>query len=134
MIQGVVKFHRGVMKMHTVLRMWLMLLMGLNMVVPLFFIGRLEAQVIFLTQVMSAALMMALTGKFGFTRILGAGHVLWIPLVYFLWTRLGENPANDFFGVWLRAVLVLNGISLVIDLVDVLRYARGEREETIQGL
>ncbi len=121
MIQGVVKFHRGVMKMHPVLRMWLMLLMGLNMVVPLFFIGRLEAQVIFLTQVVSAALMMALTGKFGFTRILGAGHVLWIPLVYFLWTRLGENPANDFFGVWLRAVLVLNGISLVIDLVDVLR-------------
>ena len=41
MIGGIVKFHRAVMKMHPVLRTWLLLLMGLNMIVPLFFIGRL---------------------------------------------------------------------------------------------
>lgn len=131
MIYGLTKFMLGVMKMPILWRMWLMLLMALNMIGPLFFLGRLEARIVLVTMVLNAALMMVLTGKFGFTRILGAGHILWIPLIYYLWTRLAEIPANQPFGLWLRVVMVVNCLSLVIDAVDVVRYAAGDRTETV---
>ncbi|MFQ5757910.1 MAG: hypothetical protein ACE5H7_17695, partial [Acidiferrobacterales bacterium] len=62
----------------------------------------------------------------------GLGHILWIPLLYFLWMRLEQNPADDFFGLWIRVVMVLNALSLVIDVVDVVRYIAGDRAETVR--
>ena len=70
----------------------------------------------------------------GFTRLLGLGHILWIPLLYFLWMRLGQNPADDFFGVWLRVLMILNAASLIIDVIDVGRYIAGDRSETVEAL
>lgn len=134
MIDGIVKFNRAVFKMPIPWRIWLMLLMAVNMIVPVFFLDRIEARVVLITMIVSATLMMAMTGKFGFTRILGLGHVLWIPLLLYLWTTLGEHPADEPFGLWIRLVMVLNSLSLVIDTVDVMRYIRGDRAETVQGL
>ena len=82
----------------------------------------------------SGALMTALTARFGFTRIIGLGHLFWIPLVAFLILRLGAIPADDFFGLWIRAVIVLNSIALAIDAVDVVRWLAGDRQETVAGL
>ncbi len=81
-----------------------------------------------------AMLMSLLTARFGFTRILGLGHILWIPLVGWLAFRLGQNPADDAFGMWIRGVMLLNTVSLVIDGVDVFRYAAGDRKELVAGL
>ena len=134
MIKGIVKFNRAVFKLPIPWRVWLMLLMAVNMIVPFFFLDRVEARVVLVTMIVSATLMMAMTGKFGFTRILGLGHVLWIPLLFYLWTTLGEHPAEEPFGLWIRLVMVLNSLSLVIDTVDVMRYIRGDRAETVQGL
>ena len=134
MIDGIVEFNRAVFKMPIPWRIWMMLLMAVNLIVPFFFLDRIEAWVVLVTMIVSAALMMAMTGKFGFTRILGLGHVLWIPLVFYLWTRLGEHPAGEPFGLWVRLVMVLNSVSLIIDIVDVVRYVRGDRAMTIQGL
>ncbi len=102
------------------------------MVAPLLFVGRLEAQLTLGGFVGSGILFSVMTARFGFTRILGLGHILWIPLVGFLATRLGANPADDFFGIWLRSLIAVNTISLVIDAIDVIRYARGGRAETVQ--
>lgn len=134
MIKGIVKFNRAVFQLPIPWRVWLMLLMAVNMIVPFFFLDRIEARVVLITMIVSATLMMAMTGKFGFTRILGLGHVLWIPLLLYLWTTLGEHPADEPFGLWIRLVMVLNSLSLVIDTVDVMRYIRGDRAETVQGL
>jgi hypothetical protein len=106
-------------------------LMGVNMVAPLAFLGTLEAKVVLVTFMMGGMLMMVLTARFGFTRILGLGHILWIPLIVFLFTRWGLHPADTPMGIWLRAVILINGISLVMDGIDVVRYARGEREATV---
>lgn len=105
-----------------------------NGVIPVFFLERLEAQVVVLTLVASMILMTVLTAFSGFKRLLGLGHVLWIPLIYFLWLRLEQNPADDFFGIWTRVLMTLNATSLVIDSVDVGRYIVGDRSETVQGL
>ena len=128
------RFNSGVMRMSTPARLWLLLLVTANMVVPLFFLGRLEAQVVLATFVASVVLMLALTANSGFTRLLGLGHVFWIPLLWFLWTRLDETPSDTFFGLWLRVLITLNALSLVIDTADVIRYIAGEREETVTGL
>lgn len=129
-----IKFNKGLMKMPVQWRLWLLLLVGINLVVPLFFLDRLEAQVVVGALVVSMALMTVLTALTGFTRLLGLGHIVWLPLLCFLWMRLNQIPAEDFFGLWVRALLGINAASLVIDAVDVIRYVAGDREETVKGL
>ena len=129
-----IKFNKGMMRMLLPWKFWLMSLVAINMIIPLFFLDRLESQVVVGTIVASMILMTALTGLSGFGRLLGLGHVLWIPLLYFLWTRLDQIPADDFFGIWIRVLMVLNATSLVIDATDVIRYLAGDREETVKGL
>ncbi|MDA2910960.1 hypothetical protein MYX04_08525 [Nitrospiraceae bacterium AH_259_D15_M11_P09] len=129
-----IKFNQGMMKMSTPARGWLLSLITVNLVVPLFFLERLEAQVVVGTLFISMMLMTGLTALTGFTRLLGLGHVLWIPMLFWLWTTLDEIPANDVFGIWVRALMVLNAISLVIDAVDVGRYLAGNREEVVKNL
>ena len=133
-MRAFIKFNKGVMKMPILWQLWLMLLVVVNLVVPLFFLDRLEAQVVVVALLASATLMTILTGVFGFTRLLGLGHIFWLPLLYFLWLRLGQIPADDFFGIWVRALMALNAASLVIDIIDVSRYIAGEREETVKGI
>lgn len=129
-----IKFNKGMMRMPIHWQLWLMLLITANVVIPLLFFSHLESQVVLATILASMILMTIVTGLSGFTRLLGLGHVLWIPLLYFLWTRLPQIPADDFFGIWIRVLMVLNAASLAIDTVDVVRYIAGDREETIKGL
>ncbi len=128
-----IKFNRGMLKMPVHWQLWLLLLVTANLLIPLFFLARIEAQVVVATFAASVALTTALTGRYGFTRILGLGHVLWIPLLFFLWTRLDAIPAEDAFGIWIRALMALNALSLVIDGIDVARYLAGDRAETIKA-
>lgn len=129
-----IKFNKGVMRGPIHVRLWLMLLIFFNLLVPLFYIHRVEAQVVLGALLASATLMTVLTGLSGFTRLLGLGHIFWLPLLYFLWNRLGQIPTDDLFGVWIRIVIAVNAISLVIDGIDVFRYIAGDRAETVKGL
>lgn len=129
-----IKFNKGMMNMSTPVRLWLLALVTVNLVLPLFFLERVEAQVVIAVMVASMMLLTALTSIAGFTRILGLGHILWIPMLYWLWTRLDQIPADDVFGVWIRMLMTLNAVSLVIDAIDVTRYLAGEREEVVKGL
>ena len=96
-------------------RLWLLVLVSMNAIVPLFFLGRIEAQLVLGAFLISVILFGMLTARFGFTKILGVGHAAWIPLLIFLFTRLDVVPGEEFLGIWMRTLLVLNGISLVID-------------------
>ena len=119
------------MKMPLRWQPWLMLLVTVNFLIPIFFINRFEAQLVLVAFIAGTLLMTLLTSISGFTRLLGLGHILWFPLLYFLWSRLGETPTSDFFAYWIRTLMVLNALSLVIDAVDVVRYIAGDREETV---
>ncbi len=132
-MKAFIKFNRGMLKMPLHWQLWLMLLVAANLVASLFFLHRLEAQVVLGTMLASMMLMTLLTARFGFTRILGLGHILWLPMLAFLFTSLGDIPANDAFGIWIRTLFVLNGMSLVIDAVDVMRFISGDRVETIES-
>lgn len=129
-----IKFNKGMLKMSTPVRIWLLALVTVNLIVPLLYLERLEAQIVLGIMFVSMMLMTGLTALTGFTRIVGAGHVLWIPMLIWLWTRLDDIPADDMFGLWVRALIILNGISLIIDALDVKGYIAGDREEMVKDL
>ncbi|MEE8195884.1 MAG: hypothetical protein V3T85_01315 [Acidiferrobacterales bacterium] len=133
-MRAFIKLNKGMMKMPIHWQLWLALLVIVNFVIPLFFLNRLEAQVVAGTLLASVILMTGLTALSGYTRLLGLGHILWIPLLYFLWMRLEQNPADDFFGLWLRVLMILNAASLIIDVIDVGRYIAGDRSERVEAL
>ncbi len=129
-----IKFNKGLMHSSLPVKLWVGLLVIFNMIIPLFFLERLEAQVVLAAIMASMLLMTLITSTTGFSRLLGLGHIFWIPLLYFLGTHLDQIPPDDGFGVWVRALMVINATSLVIDAVDVLRYLAGERMEIVKGL
>lgn len=130
-MRAFIKFNRGMMMMPVRWQLWLALLVTFNLVLPLIFLSRPEAQVVVATLMASMILMTGLTAFSGFTRLLGLGHILWVPLLYFLWMRLEQNPAEDFFGLWIRVLMIVNATSLLIDTIDVGRYIAGDRSETV---
>ncbi len=130
-MRAFITFNRGMMHMPVPWQLWLLLLVTVNLIVPLVYLDRLEAQVVVGTMVASMLLMTGLTARTGFTRLLGLGHMAWVPLLVFLWTRLDGVPADDGFGIWMRLLMALNALSLVIDTVDVIRYIAGDRAETV---
>ena len=123
--------------MKTMMRMpwpwqaWLGLLIVANMVVPLFYLHTLEGKVILASIIVGMMIMTAIFEAKGFVRLLGIGHIAWLPLVPWLWTRLDDAPADSIFGYWLMAVIVLNSLSVIIDTIDVLRYVKGERTPSL---
>ena len=133
-MKSLIRFNKGMMRMPFHWQLCLLLLVAVNVAIHLFFVGRLEAQVVLATMMVNMTLMTLLTGLPGFSRLLGLGHFPWFLLVCFLWAQLDQIPANDLFGVWIRVLMVVNALSLVIDTVDVVRYLAGEREETVPGL
>ena len=128
------KFNRGMLKFPIQWQLFLVPMVVVNAVAPLFFLQHIEAQIVLGAFLVSFALMVYLTGRFGFTRILGLGHILWIPMLILLFPALGNGSSNDAFGIWIRTLFVINVISLAIDAVDVTRFIAGERAETIPGL
>ena len=129
-----IKFNKGMLKQRIHVKLWLLLLLAANLIVPLFYLQRLEAQVVLTVFLASFAFTVVITAYAGYSRLLGLGHVFWFPLLYFLWTRLDQSPEGDFFGLWIRALMVLNATSLIIDVVDVVRYIAGDRQETVPNL
>jgi len=107
---------------------WLGVLVGVNIVAPLFFIHTLEAQVVLVMGIGGLVIMSVIFSMKGFVRLMGIGHIGWLPLVFWLGMKLEHVPADSAFGYWLIAVIVLDSLSLIIDTADVLRYVKGERQ------
>lgn len=113
-------------------RLWVGLLILANGVAPLFFLDSLEARVTLGAFALGAGIQMAIFRVRGFVRLLGVGHlVVWIPLLVWLAPRLAAAGVDDPFGAWLAALTAVNGVSLLIDAVDVVRYALGDRRPSL---
>ena len=132
--QGLIKFNKGLMRMPLNWQLWVLLLVIANFLIPLFYLCRIEAQVVLGVFLTGALLIGIITGLTGFTRLLGLGHFLWFPLFFFLWTRLDQLPNTESLGLWIRALMIINAASLVLDVLDVVCYLAGEREEVVQCL
>ncbi len=131
MLNTFIGFNKGLFRMPFPWSIWIMALMAVNMIGPLFFIDHLEGQVVLGVFVITAGLMMFLYASRGFSRILGAGHVLWLGLLPWLWSRLDLIQPDEWLSHWIITVIVINGVSLIIDVIDVVRYVRGDRQPTV---
>jgi hypothetical protein len=98
---------------------WVFVLMLVN-VASVAFWNEPLARTILLAFMLSAMMMMALYSWFGFVKILGLGHVLWIPLLILVLARIPE--ARDGFRTYLIVLCVFNAISLAFDMRDIWRY------------
>lgn len=128
MIQANREFIRGIRSMAPGWQTWVMGLMVLNMLVPLVFYNRMEAQWVLAAFMAGGMTGLILVNLQGFTRLLGLMHIFWIPLLIWLAMRLGQIPSDTIYGVWVRVLIAVNGLSVIIDVVDVVRYLRGERQ------
>ena len=126
-----IRFNRGLFRLPIAVQLWMLLLVSANLILPVIYFQQSEARIVLLTFFAGILLMVIITGASGFTRLLGLGHIFWVPLVLFLISRLGSIPATDAYGIWIRSVIAVNTISLVLDAIDVVRFARGERSEIV---
>ena len=125
-----VRFTRHILGMPVYWQLWIALLFLTNMA-AVFFLPRVEALVVLAALFVGAMLQMGLFARFGFVRLLGLGHFHWLVMIAWLVTRLDSIRGEGLFYSWVVAVVVVCGLSLVIDIVDVARYLRGERGPTI---
>ncbi len=126
-MKAMIGFAKGLMSLPMPWPVWLGLLVAVNVAGPIYFFEAFEAKVVLAAFLASAALMTAIFAAKGFVRLLGIGHIFWIPMVPWLWTRFDQVEPDNLIGYWMIAVVAMNGISLIIDAIDVLRYIRGER-------
>ncbi len=127
-MKAMIGFAKGMLSLKKPWVAWLGLLILANMVLPLVFIETLEAELVLAAFVVGAVFQMAIFHAKGFVRLLGVGHIFWVPLVYWLWTRLDPASLDSFFEYWMLSVVVLDSLSLIVDAVDVLRYVKGDRQ------
>jgi len=71
-------------------RIWVGALVTTNMV-ALFFLSHVEAWVVLIAFMLGAVTQMYMLAKKGFVRLLGLGHVYWIPLFLY---AMGDKKAQ----------------------------------------
>ena len=114
-------FFSDLLKQPRWVAIWVALLAIVNMASLLFWSDPI-ARIVFVAFILSSMMMMALYAYFGFEKILGLGHVLWLFLLPYILFHLGQ--ADGSFSLYLRILAVFLAISLVFDVVDVWKYFR----------
>lgn len=120
------RFMSAVMKFSWPVRSWVLLLVAFNMS-SLFFLDHIEARVVLGVFLLGGMFLVIGEYRLGLVRLLGLGHSLWLIMLPWLYFRLDQLPDGGLVRYWIMGLLVINGVSLVIDIIDVIRYIRGDR-------
>lgn len=103
----------------------LMLFLGSTAILPL---------VCVLTPLVVFAWLPLVASRYGFSRILGVPRaVSWLPAMVIAVLELrngGYVGQPDGYYVFLVGFIVINSIATLLDIADIARWKRGEREET----
>jgi len=127
MARALIEFFRTMLRIRFAWKEWIALLVAVNGVAPLFFLPRLEAVAALATLLLAAVIQIAVFRRRGFVRLLGVGHFPWLVLVPWIWVRMYEIEPSQSLYLWMAALVAVDSLSLTIDVVDVARYALGER-------
>ena len=112
-------------------RVWFLLLQLVNLVGPLFFLGRPEALAVLGGYAASALVIIVMHRKLGWVRLLGVGHFFWFVILPWIGFRYMVAGPTGFFGMWILSVLIVNSFGLIIDVADVVRYLSGEQQPIV---
>ena len=117
------------------LQAWIMLLVITNLLAVLFVVSkqesgfkvRPEALAILLSFVAAAVFMTWLYNQYGYVRLLGIAHlVFWLPVYVWVLNKYRNSDYSGWFQRYITLYLVIAGISLVVDFIDVVRYFLGQ--------
>ncbi len=131
MLKLIKVFLRGVLQLAPLWWAWLGVLMLVNIVVPLGYLETIEARVVLAAVAVGMVIQFTIIARLGFVRLLGLGHILWLPMLPWLALRLADHGLHGGFGRWLLVLLVIDATSVAIDIADVNRWLRGERTPTV---
>ncbi len=100
----------------------------LALAIPFSFSYR-EAKWILLGSVLGMIGTIVAYSLFGFTRLLGLGHIIfWTPtLIYIITVRGWKTYHKTLFSRWLVVAAIVMGVSLAFDVIDLLRWILGDR-------
>lgn len=124
---SMIKFMKALWGMPIGWRIWLGWMSGVNMF-AIYHISHQEAQYTLLALICSFLLGVTLFNLAGFTRLLGLMHFFWFALIPYLWERLPHAESSSL-AVWIKIVIATNAASLIIDVIDVIRYILGDRRD-----
>lgn len=119
------------------LRGWLVILVTANLAAVLFVVGREEGRwrvrpeaiAILVSFVAAGVFMNWLYAQVGYVRLLGLAHlVFWGPVWAWILVRRRTIGSDSLFAKYLLVYLVIAGLSLAIDAVDVVRHLLGDGE------
>lgn len=126
-MKSLIEFNKKIFGMKFPWNIWVGLLVLVNMGGGLFFIRAVEGQLALVCMMAAFFIMWGIYVKRGFVRLLGLGHLIaWTPQI--IWYAQVIGSTAGVFQYWLISVLVVNGISLMIDFVDVVRYSLGDKQ------
>jgi hypothetical protein len=126
-MKSFIEFNKKMMGMKFPWNLWMGLLGLVNIGGGLLYIRTMEGQLALLCMMAAFVIMWVIYIKKGFVRLLGLGHLIaWTPQV--VWYSQVVGDAVGGFQYWLITVIVLNGLSLAIDFVDVIRYSLSDRQ------
>ena len=110
-------------------KLWIMLLAIVNLGGGIAFVDTMAGKSATVSIIGAAVIMLIIYARCGFVRLLGLGRLLfWAPMqVEFTLILVKENP-QGLFHAWLLILLSVNGISLCLDFINVVRFALGDTQ------
>ena len=123
------KFFVELMQQPVWIPVWVFYLVLINMVSVIYWPEPL-AKLIFITFMISAMLMMGLFSRVGFEKVLGLGHIFWVPLLAYVLIVLPTVESS--FKRYLVVFSISVAISLVFDFVDVWKYMVNRSDTSVR--
>ena len=117
------------------LQSWVGLLILSHLLAIIFVVGREEhgwrvrpVPILIIFSFFGAAVVMNwLYANFGYVRLLGLAHLLvWTPVYAWVLYQRKQIGAASLYGKYIHVYLLIAGVSLIIDAVDVIRYLIGD--------
>ena len=116
------------MRFRPIQRTWAIWLVAVN-AAGLFFIDHLEAQVVLSAVGVVVFIQALIYQRERFIRVLGVTHVIWVPMLAWIASRIPALPAEESaFRAWAVTLIATNAICLMIDFWDAARFVVGDRK------
>ncbi len=119
------------------LQAWVMVMVLVHLAAIFFLVGReqqrwrirIEPIAIIASFLIAAVIMSWMYDRIGYVRLLGLAHLIaWTPVYVWLFLRRKRFPLASVYGKYIHLYLIVAGIALVIDAVDVIRHLAGDGE------
>ena len=114
---------------------WILVLGAVHIAAVAFVVGRQSGRwvvrpepiAVLAGAVVATILMTWLYGQVGYVRLLGLAHLVgWTPVYLWILARRRAIDGGPLFVKWIHAYLIIASVSLVIDVIDVVRHLAGD--------